>query len=164
MAKKGDKNFNDLILPESDDKKSGEKAVEAEVIAPEEILQEIGFTGENENVSGDTVPVPELPKKKRRKGSGRKSKEEIEAEKLQAEMLAKIDILLEAGISGLLVLLADLGAKFLSDETWRLTEAEEISGYAGAVKMYLKIRFPDWIDTPEAGLALALSGYLFKRL
>lgn len=103
---------------------------------------------------------PEKPKRGRKKGSGRKSKAEIEAEKKQAE----IKQILQASFAYALVGLTNSVAHLLKDSKWAITDMSEAESLANVTIQYLDERFPDWEQySPELSLIMGWSTYFIKR-
>ena len=134
------------------------------VPSADEILAELEPSGAEKSGGSEPVEVqPESSEPKRGRGRGRKSKEEREREKKERELAKQVDSLLLAGLAGAVSALTNLAASYMQDEKWKTDEAETME-LAGAVKIYLDMRLPDVVNTPEGALLLALSGYFFKRL
>lgn len=149
------------IKPVEGGNEAGAETVGEPSPSPEKILEEIGYTEPSVDVPPE--PEPEKPKRKRRK-RGRPSKQEILEEQAVNEMQAKAEHLIETGIKALVVGAAELVARYLKDDRWKVTDAQEAAELAGVIKAYLDLRLPDVANTPEAMLILGLSGYVFRRL
>lgn len=147
-----------------DDKDKKVDAVPETKPEPSEILQEIGFDSAGEIVQGEPAESEPKPKPKKKRRRGRPSKQEIYEEAAVEEMKQKAETLISIGLSALVVGAAEIIARYLKDERWRITDPQEAQELACVIKAYLDLRLPQALDTPEGMLILGLSGYVFKRL